>query len=213
MTKFGTIIADPPWEYAVTSGKIYRPVLDDDGKPVLGDDGNEKQEKQLSGYSDQKYLPLSTGDLCKLDVKSCAADSSVLLLWTTFPHIPNALKVMQAWGYEYKTGLGWGKTTKDGKQLSFGVGYWFRGCIELVLVGKRGKKSYRTNVRGGHLSHPEGHSIKPDFLHELAEKHFPEPRLEMFGRRERDGWTVIGNEAPGHKGEDIKDALLRLAGE
>jgi N6-adenosine-specific RNA methylase IME4 len=201
---FGTIIADPPWEYVTTTRTRKS--------------GPSENSDKLSGYSDMEYRPLSTDDLCGLDVKSLAAEDSVLLLWTTFPHIPAALNVIDTWGYKYVTGLGWAKTIKDGSRLSYGVGYWFRGCIELVLVGKRGK-SYRTNERGGylseeavHVSPPLGHSIKPDFLHEIAEKHFPGPRLEMFGRRSREGWTVIGNGAPGYEGEDIRDSLRKLLG-
>lgn len=194
--KFGTIIADPPWEYATTSNH---------GK--------------LTGYSDKEYKPLTTESLCEVPVRELATDESVLLLWTTFPHIPAALKVIDAWGFQYVTGLGWTKIVKTADKLTYGVGYWFRGSMELVLVGKR-KKAYRTNARGGILdfvdegtimSPPFGHSIKPDTLHEIVEQTIlPSPYLEMFGRRSREDWIVIGNEAPDTLGEDIAESVNNL---
>lgn len=183
---FGTIIADPPWAYQKTT-----------------------RHAKLTGYSDAEYSPLSTADLCALPVGALAHDASVLALWTTFPFVPDALRLIDAWGFTYVTGLPWVKVTKsDRSKPEYGVGYWFRGAAELILVGKR-KKAYRTNFTGL-ISENFGHSRKPDDLYALCEGGFPGPYLELFARRTRPGWTQLGNELPGHEGEDIRDALARI---
>jgi N6-adenosine-specific RNA methylase IME4 len=106
-------------------------------------------------------------------------------------------------GFDYVTGLSWGKwdrgqdrRTDDGRQV--GVGYWFRGAFELVLVAKKpGAPSIRTKQPSLFLTPRIGHSRKPDFLHELVEEHFPGPYLELFGRQDRPGWRVVGDQMPG----------------
>ena len=182
--KFGTIIADPPWAYARTS-----------------------RHETLSGYSDVKYESLSTERLCSLPVEMLATEESVLLLWTTWPFLSDALRVMNAWGFTFVTGLPWVKVEKN-ETLSYGVGYWFRGCTEPILVGKR-MRSYRTNY-AGYIGETLTHSRKPDSVHEIAEKSFPGPYLELFARRLREGWTCVGNESPETPGEDILMSLARL---
>lgn len=182
--RYGTIIADPPWDYLPTS----------------------RQEK-LRGYTDLHYEPLSTDELCKLPVGDLAADESVLLLWTTFPFIGDAQRIIDAWGFTYVTGLAWVKADPETGAVGYGVGYWFRGAVELVLVGKR-RKSYRSQYVG--LIHPGlNHSRKPETLHELAETTYPGPRLELFARQQREGWTTLGNECPGD-GADIRESVAKL---
>lgn len=182
--QFGTILLDPPWSYQKTS-----------------------RHEKLSGYSDTEYEPLQTKDLAALPIRELGTDKSVLLLWTTFPFVSDALQLIDSWGYTYVTGLPWVKTNaKDQTKVSYGVGYWFRGAAELLLVGKR-KASYRTNWTGL-ISPSLGHSRKPDSVYELAES-FPGPRLEVFARRSFPGWYSIGNEAPGD-GEDVRITLSDL---
>lgn len=185
--RFGTIIADPPWDYLPTS----------------------RQEK-LRGYTDLHYEPLSTDELCGLPVGDVAADESVLLMWTTFPFIGDAQRIIAAWGFEYVTGLAWVKADPETRGIGYGVGYWFRGAVELVLVGKR-KVSYRSQYVG--LIAPGlKHSRKPESLHQVAETTYPAPRLELFARQTRPGWTTLGNECPGD-GRDIRESLPKLAAE
>jgi len=182
---FGTIVADPPWAYEKTS-----------------------RHHKLSGYSDAEYNPLTTKELCALPIGDLATDESVLFLWTTWPFVPDALQVVDAWGFQYVTGLPWVKL--DGRnQLHYGVGYWFRGCTEPILVAKRGK-SYRSNLVGI-LTQELGHSRKPEHVHEMVERGgFPGPYLEVFARQQRHGWTTVGNECPSTRGEDIRVSLDRL---
>lgn len=183
--KFGTIIADCPWNYAKTSG-----------------------DPRMRGNIEKHYEPLTTARLCELPVRELARDDSVLLLWTTWPFLRDALNVMDAWGFTYVTGLSWVKIQHDHTMLHYGTGYWVRGCTEPILVGKR-KRSFRTNY-AGFIGEDLGHSRKPESLFELAEGALPGPYLELFARRARPGWTSIGNEAPATFGEDIAASIDRL---
>ena len=184
--RFGTILVDPPWNYADTS-----------------------RGEKLRGYSDQHYAPLSTTDLCALPVGELAQDASVLLLWTTMPFLPDALRIIDAWDFTYVTALSWVKAGPDPKNgtVGYGVGYWFRGATELILVGKR-KKSYRSQYVGL-ISPGLKHSRKPESIYEVAETTYPGRRLEMFARRTRPGWTSLGNECPGD-GKDIRRSIKKL---
>lgn len=196
--KFGTILVDPPWNYNRTSKTTT----------VLG----TAKSKKLSGYADTKYEFLTTEDLMALPIGDLADDDSVLLLCATWPFLPDALAVVAAWGYEFVTGLTWVKTGQKIDDVAYGVGYWFRGATELVLVGKRGA-AYRTNLVGlvqDDLVSPRlKHSKKPDSIYEVGEK-FPEPRLEIFARQQWPGWYSLGNECP-HDHGDIRDRLPDLA--
>lgn len=192
--KFGTLIADPPWPY----GKAR----------------HSKAEGGASGYVSQadkvQYETMSMQDLKALPVESVSAENSVLLLWTTpaFSATGDATALCEAWGFRPVTHTYWVKTTNDGGNFAYGVGYWFRGCVEPVLVGVRGR-AYRTNERGAFRSPLRGHSRKPDDLHLLAEEHFPGPRLELFARRRFGAWTTIGGELTGN---DIAEDLEILSG-
>lgn len=184
--KFGTIIADPPWPYYKAG----------------------KNHKRASGYVNQDtkshYSVMSMEELESLPVGEVSSDHSVLLLWTTsvFSAGGDASQLCRAWGFEPVTYLYWIKTTIRGK-LNYGVGYWFRGTVEPIIVGKR-KKSYRTNERNAFVSPVGRHSKKPPTLHELALKHFPGPYLELFAREDKKGWTCLGEELTGN---DIRDDL------
>ena len=200
-TDFGVVLADPPWAYAKTS-----------------------RHAKLRGYSDIQYDPLTTEDLKNLPVAHYVANSAVLLLWTTWPFIPDALDVMEAWGFEYVTGLPWVKvTSRDDTKPVYGVGYWMRGATEAILVGKRKSgRSARTAFIGlveegfedpltGLVTESFAHSRKPDSIYDLAEAFGAQvapgkPRLELFARRARTGWWSLGNEAPGD-GADIRERL------
>jgi N6-adenosine-specific RNA methylase IME4 len=196
--KFGVIFIDPPWNYTNTSKT--RPA----SVPETGD--------KLKGYCDVEYDLMSNSDLAKLPIGELGTDESVLLMCTTFPFIPAALELMKSWDYEYVTGLTWIKTTpSDLQTVAYGVGYWFRGATELVLVGRR-KKAFRTNLVGlvtdGLVSPRLGHSRKPQSLFEVGEA-FPGPRLVVFSRRLVEGWYALGNECE-NDGIDIQKRLKKL---
>jgi N6-adenosine-specific RNA methylase IME4 len=138
-------------------------------------------------------------------------------LWATNPKLPDAFRVMEAWGFEFKSMLTWAKMQAVGAPR-IGLGYHARACTEQLLIGTKGsppapKVGERPN---GLMFSPRGeHSRKPDYQYELAE-HYPGPWLEVFCRPREGGlidwrrpeWTYLGNEVDGR---DIRDALLDLA--
>ena len=169
---------------------------------------------------------MTVEQIAGLPVHLVANDSCVLLLWTTWPFIRDALRVLDAWGFEYVTGLPWVKVVSleraetpafdlDGDggaarlKPTYGVGYWMRGCTEPILLAKRpGAPSVRTPWVGL-VSENARHSRKPDTLYDLAES-FPAPRLELFARRVRAGWTQLGDGLP--EPTSVPDGLDALAG-
>jgi N6-adenosine-specific RNA methylase IME4 len=174
MKKYRTIIADPPWDYR--------------------NGGN--------GRAASHYPLMTIDELCQMDVKSLAADDSVLLLWSTWPQVVGAMRVISAWGFEYVTGFPWVKLREHpyvdmfGDTVlrpTWGTGAWVRGCSEPIFICKRGKQSPPDAHFMGLVSKRMQHSRKPNNLHEYAES-FPGPYLELFARRERPGWDVFGNE-------------------
>jgi N6-adenosine-specific RNA methylase IME4 len=100
--------------------------------------------------------------------------------------------MMRGWGFEYVTLLTWHKLGAPG------MGWYFRGDTEHVMLGIRGKAPIPPELRvSNHFAAPRtGHSVKPDRFYEIVERVSPEPRLEMFARRRRVGWDVWGDEAP-----------------
>jgi len=161
---FDVIYADPPWEY-------------DNGGP--------------DGGVDHHYGTMSVDEIKALDVP--AADDAVLYLWSTVTHVPEALDVLNAWGFEYKTQAVWDKQ-------AFGVGYWFRGQHELLYVGTRGDVSPPPkDARRGSMFREQrtDHSAKPDAVRRHIEKAWPDAdKLELFARDNRSGWSEWGNEVP-----------------
>ena len=166
--KYGLILADPPYRYEQAPS----------------------QERRV----EQHYPTLSDREICDLAVPSLCAESAVLLLWATNPRLPTALKVMQAWGFTYKTNLAWVKP-------QVGMGFWLRGRHELLLLGVRG--NFPAPEMGTQpesvLEAPRGrHSEKPEAVYELAESLFPGmARIELFARETRTGWHTWGNEPTG----------------
>jgi N6-adenosine-specific RNA methylase IME4 len=176
--RYGVIIADPAWQYS-RAGR--------------------------NGGTDRHYDTMPVADICALPVADIAAPDSVLLLWGTWPLLPDALRVMQAWGFDYVTGFPWVKIVGEPSvdlwgaldvRPQWGVGYWIRGASEFVFVGRRGKVSPPADCFVGLLSENFGHSRKPDSLHHYAES-LPGPYLELFARRRRPGWDVWGNQVEG----------------
>lgn len=135
------------------------------------------------------YLTMSLSEIKDMDVP--AADNAVLYLWTTAPKLEEAFGVLDAWGFEYTTCAVWDKQ-------KIGMGYWFRGQHELILVAKNGSFSppEPEDRVSSVISEPRGeHSEKPDALHELIEEAFPNrSKLELFARDARDGWDSWGDE-------------------
>jgi ParB/RepB/Spo0J family partition protein len=169
--RFGVILADPEWRFEVWS------------------------EKGMLAVADNHY-PTSTLDAIKArDVPSIAADDCVLFLWATVPMLPQALMVMEAWGFDYKSHCVWAKDR-------VGTGYWFRNKHEILLVGTRGDvpaPAPGTQVASLIEAAVGEHSAKPEAFLEIIEAYFPSlPKIELNRRGPaRPGWSAWGNEAVG----------------
>lgn len=176
--KYQIIYADPPWSY---------------------------REDWGNGAVKHHYKTMSLSDIKSLKVDKIADTNAHLYLWTTNPHMPEALKVMEAWGFEFKQILTWVKTYKDGTPI-MGLGYYFRGCTEHLLFGTRGKLKIK-NKETKNLFFQERpdnqHSKKPSFFRNMiVECSGDLTRIELFARKEDTlfelddwkGWDVWGNE-------------------
>jgi len=172
--QFGTILADPPWQFTNRTGKMA------------------PEHKRLSRYS-----TMTLEEIKQLPVSQMALPQSHLYLWVPNALILEGLEVMKRWGFTYKTNLVWYKIRQDGGPDGRGVGFYFRNVTELVLFGTRG--SLRTLEPGRRqvniiTSRKREHSRKPDQLYEIIEQCSPGPYLELFARHCMPGWSQWGNE-------------------
>ena len=156
----------------------------------------------MDGCAADNHYATSTLDTIKArDVPSIAADDCVLFLWATAPMMPQALQVMEAWGFDYVSQCVW---VKD----KAGTGYWFRNKHELLLVGTRGK--IPAPLEGTQwesvITAPRGrHSEKPEAVYRLIEEYYPLlPKIELNARKARKGWDAWGLEAPTTKAVSVE---------
>jgi len=164
---YGVIYADPPWRF----------------KPYSVETGMDRA-------ADNHYPTMTVDDIA--DIKPPAAPDCALFLWTTSPFLEHALRIMVQWGFQYKTTYYW---CKPGP----GTGYWSQmDQVETLLVGTRGSvpaPAPGTQPPQYHVTGRQAHSSKPDHFADMIAIMFPTtPKLEMFARRRRDGWTTHGNE-------------------
>lgn len=174
--KFGTILADPPWQFQNRTGKVA------------------PEHKRLS-----RYGTMTLDEICDLPVADIAADPAHLYLWVPNALLPEGLRVMEAWGFRYISNIVWHKVRKDGGSDGRGVGFYFRNVTEILLFGVRGKNA-RTLDPGRRQvnmiqSMKREHSRKPDEQYKIIEECSWGPWLEMFSRGKRPGWDVWGNQA------------------
>ena len=124
MEKYQIIYADPPYRY-----QFSRPTASRGGSRGNG----------YSGGVDYYYNTMAIEDIKMLPIRSLSQDNSALFLWATNPLLPEALAIMSAWGFDYKTNIIWHKDRCKG------MGYWFRGHTELLLLGIKGRvKAFRS---------------------------------------------------------------------
>jgi len=127
-----------------------------------------------------------------IDHKPETQPDCVLLLWATVAKLREAFEVLDGWGFEYKTHAVWDKE-------KIGMGYWFRGQHELLIVGTKGKMSppeQADRVSSVFREARGAHSAKPECIYQWVERAFKEhTKLEMYCRAPRAGWLVFGNEA------------------
>ena len=154
---------------------------------------------------------MTTKELCDLPVGKIAAPNSVLFQWATFPKLKEAIEVMEAWGFTYKTnGFTWVKTNRRNGEFYSGTGSYTCGNAEICLIGTRGKVLKRINKSVKQIIvEPIGkHSAKPITIRRRIELLYGDvPRVELFARESSIGWTCLGNEIDG---KDIRDALTEI---
>lgn len=163
MKKYQIIYADPPWRYSFS--------------------------KSDSRKIENHYPTMTLQEICDMDVPS--DDNAALYLWTTAPKLLEGIRVLESWGFTYKSQAVWDKE-------KMGMGYWFRGQHEILLVGTKGKFSPPpSSLRTASVyRYKRGkHSKKPDEIRQLISDWFPNcEKLELFCRFPDDGWDVFGNE-------------------
>lgn len=174
--RFATVLADPPWRFTNRTGKVA------------------PEHRRLS-----RYPTLTLDEICDLPVAEHLEDRAHCYLWVPNALLPDGLRVLSAWGFDYKSNLIWHKVRKDGGSDGRGVGFYFRNVTEIVLFGTRGKNA-RTLARGRRqvnllATRKREHSRKPDEQYDIIEGCSWGPYLELFGRGVREGWTVWGNQA------------------
>lgn len=173
---FSTILADPPWQFQNRTGKMA------------------PEHKRLS-----RYGTMSLDEILDLPVADLARTPAHLYLWVPNALLLEGLRVLEGWGFRYKSNIVWHKIRKDGGPDGRGVGFYFRNVTELILFGVRGKNA-RTLAPGRRqvnivASRKREHSRKPDEIYDIIEACSPGPRLELFARGKRPGWVSWGNQA------------------
>lgn len=136
-------------------------------------------------------------ELCALPVADLAAPDSALFLWATFPQLPEALRLIKAWGFQYKSvAFVWLKKNKKADSWFYGLGFWTRGNAEVCLLATRGHpKRQAANVHQFIISPIREHSRKPEEAREKIVALMGDvPRVELFARQMPPGWDVWGNE-------------------
>jgi len=161
--RFDVIYADPPWQY----------------------DFAETENRAVENH----YPTMDLLDIQNLEIP--VEDNAVLYLWATAPKLVEALEVMQAWGFQYKSQFIWDKEI-------IGMGYWVRGQHEILLIGTKGKFSPpmpELRVSSVYSEKRNQHSQKPEYFYNLLESMFPHGKyLELFARRKySEHWEVWGN--------------------
>jgi len=179
--RFATVLADPPWRFTNRTGKVA------------------PEHKRLA-----RYPTMDLAEICALPVADHLEKTAHCYLWIPNALLPEGLKVMEAWGFTYKSNIVWHKVRKDGGSDGRGVGFYFRNVTELILFGIRGPNP-RTREAGRSQvnlisTRKREHSRKPDEQYPIIEACSPGPYLELFGRGRRNNWTVWGNQA----GDDYK---------
>jgi N6-adenosine-specific RNA methylase IME4/ParB-like chromosome segregation protein Spo0J len=160
---FRVICADPPWAY-------------------------EKRSEDATHRGANPYPTMSTEEICALPVEALAHDDAILWLWTTNAFMPDAFRVLAAWGFQHKTILTWAKNR-------MGTGDWLRGQTEHCILAVRGKPTVDlTNQTTLLMADAREHSRKPEAFYALVEGLCPGSKLEMFAREARPGWEAWGAE-------------------
>ncbi len=177
--KYQIIYADPPWKYNFS--------------------------KDNSDRIENHYPTMELEEIKSIPINDIADENCVLYMWATAPKLIEAIEVIKAWGFEYKTHAIWDKDW-------IGMGYWFRGQHELLFVGTKGHISppNRKDLISSVIREKRTeHSKKPYKIRTLISKWYPDyNKIELFARQRFEGWDVWGNEVPKDTQEELKTGGL-----
>ena len=178
--KYRIIYADPPWNF---------------GNRMYSSNKNDHHREIARAYSVMK-----TVDICSMPVKDILMEDCACFMWVADAFIPDAIEVMKAWGFKYKTvAFVWQKKEKSGKQTCY-MGQWTMKNCELVLFGTKGRltqylKSRKVRQLQEAIRERTIHSRKPAVIRDKIVEMFGDlPRIELFARQKIEGWDVWGNE-------------------
>ena len=167
---YPVILADPAWNF---------------------ENWGEGASRNVKG----KYSTMTTDAICALPIP--ATNNAALFLWACWPKLPDALRVIDAWGFEYRTiAWVWTKLNRNSMGLFTGMGCYTRANTEPCLLAVRGSMPVAAHdIQSVIMTPIQEHSRKPDDQYRKIEALYPDgPYLEMFARRTRPGWHVWGNE-------------------
>lgn len=163
--RYDLIYADPPWKY----------------------DFSKSNCRKIENH----YSTMETEEICKLEIP--VNDNCILFLWATSSKLKDGLKVLESWGFQYKTHLIWDK-------VNIGMGYWFRGRHELLLVGTKGimhPPSPQKRIDSIYKEKRKKHSQKPISIKLLIDQWYPNlTKIELFARERDKNWDAFGDEVP-----------------
>lgn len=167
--EYDVIMADPPWQYS---------------------------NSNVNGAAAKHYRTMTDDQICAFleDNAIKTGPSAALFLWVTNPFLEVGLRVMKAWGFEYKTNIAWVKETNK-----MGPGFYVRGAHELLYIGIKGKcmQPAAKNIKSVLVAPPMEHSKKPEEAYDIIEAMYPDAKkIECFARHVRHKWDRIGLEAP-----------------
>ena len=161
--KYSVVYADPPWQYS-NSG--------------------------FDSSAENHYPTMPVDEICNIPIQPMTTDTTVLFLWATNPLLPDAMKVIRAWGFEYKTNIVWIKST------TIGMGWFLKSKHELLLIATKSNTPH-PQMKPESCFETEKisiHSRKPEIAYEIIESMYPGKKIELFARISRDGWDSWGNE-------------------
>lgn len=181
--KYQIIYADPPWSY---------------------------NDKGCKGTMTNHYKGMNIEDICNLPIDQIADENSILFLWTTYPMLKEGLKVIEEWGFKYKSiAFQWIKLNTKALTPFYGLGRWTRGNTEPCLLATKGKPKRISASVFQLIQEPRRkHSEKPDIVRDKIVQLMGDLlRIELFARKKNRGWDVLGDEIDG---KDIRESIENL---
>ena len=186
LSGFRCIVADPPWQLKIGKTRTARGPV----KPGKWTDPRQANETRAP----LAYPTMTVDEIAALPVSGVADKDAHLYLWTINAHLEAAYAVARAWGFRPATLLIWAKAP-----MGLGLGGAFCNAAEFCLFARRGTLKAQCRVDRTWWNWKRGrHSAKPEAFQDMVETVSPGPRLELFARRTRPGWTGWGNEVEGN---------------